>query len=118
MAGYVHAVPSLLVKIDNDQNSFLRELGMTPVDAFMEFNFIPSNLRRNVGILGLLHKRVLGKCQPMFECLFPWLSSRFPNFRIHGHTNQLYGHWSEILSHMSLYYRSIFAMCDIYNNLP
>jgi hypothetical protein len=118
MAGYFHAVPSLLVKIDNAQNSFLRELGMTPVDAFMEFNFAPPSLRRNVGILGLLHKRVLGKCHPMFERLFPWLSSRFPNFRTHGHTKQLYGHWSEIMSHTSLYYRSIFAMCDIYNNLP
>ena len=29
----------------------------------------PLSLRRNIGILGLLHKEVLGKCHPSFERL-------------------------------------------------
>ena len=35
-----------------------------------------------------------------------------------GHNKQLYGHWSDVVSHRALFDRSIFAMCDIYNNLP
>ena len=31
---------------------------------------------------------------------------------------QLYEHWSEITSHQTIFNRSIFLMCDIYNNLP
>ena len=34
-----------------------------------------------------------------------------------GHNRQLYGHWEDIKSHNALFYRSIFGMCDIYNNL-
>ena len=31
---------------------------------------------------------------------------------------QLYDHWVEIKNHRAVYNRSIFAMVDIYNNLP
>ena len=78
MAGYFHAVSSLLVKIDDVHFKFLRELDVDPRDAFMEFAFAPPSLRRNIGILGLLHKRVIGKCHPTFERFLPWLAGRFP----------------------------------------
>ena len=55
----------------------------------------------------------LGNVTPTFEYLFPWeinLSG--------GHTKQLYGHWCEIEAHQAIFNRSIFRMCDIYNNLP
>jgi hypothetical protein len=118
MAGYFHAPSYLLAKIDAAQIRFLRELDLCPMYAFMEFNFAPPRLRRNIGVLGLLHKRVLGKCHPMFEHLLPWLSSRYPNFRLHAHNKQLYGNWAEIISHRAIHDRSIFSMCDVYNNLP
>ena len=84
-------VPKLLVKIDKTQARFLRELGLSKEQAFMDFNFAPPNLRRNVGILGLLHKRVLGLCHPSFERLLPWYNSRFSEARGLGHSRQLYG---------------------------
>ena len=118
MAGYFHAASHLLAKIDAAQNKFLHDLGVSPMHAFMEFNFAPPRLRRNVGILGLLHKRVLGKCHPTFERLLPWLSSKFPDFRTHAHNKQLYGHWAEITAHQTIFNHSIFAMCDVYNSLP
>ena len=118
IGGYFHAAASLLAKIDAAQNRFLRELGLSPAQAFLEFNFAAPSLRRNVGVLGLLHKRVLGKCHPTFERLLPWYATRFSEPRGFGHTKQLYGHWVEITSHRDLFNRSIFAMVDIYNNLP
>ena len=116
--GIFHACTTLLAKIDHAQNRFLHELNLCPDRAFLEFNFIPPSFRRNVGILGLMHKRVLGKCHPTFQQLLPFYTERFPEGRDRGHSKQLYGHWVEINSHRALYTRSIFGMCDIYNNLP
>jgi hypothetical protein len=116
--GFFHAATSLLEKFDHAQNRFLRELGISPSQALLEFNFAPPSLRRNIGVLGLLHKRVLGKAHPTFEKLLPWYTERFPEGRGRGHDKQLYGHNCEIKCHNALYSRSIFAVCDVYNNLP
>jgi len=112
--GSVHAVTELL-KIDSAQYRFLHERHISPDDAFLNFNFAPPNLRRNMAILGLLHKRVLGKCHPVFNRLLPAWTERFPEPRGRGHNRQLYGHWVEISSHRALYNRSISAMADICN---
>jgi len=116
--GFFHAASSLLKKLDHVQNRFLRELNVSPCQAFLEFNFAPPSLRRNIGALGLLHKRVLGKAHPTFEKLLPWYTERFPEGRSQGHNKQLYGHHCEIRCHNNLFFRSIFAVCDVYNNLP
>ena len=82
---FFHAASSLLEKLDHVQNRFLRELNVSPCQAFLEFNFAPPSLRRNIGALGLLHKRVLGKAHPTFEKLIPWYTERFPEGRSQGH---------------------------------
>jgi len=116
--GLFHAATSLLQKIDHVQNRFLREIGISAVRGFLEFNFAPPSLRRDIGILGLLHKRVLNKCHPSFQRLLPYYAERFAEPTGQGHTKKLYGHWVEISSHRALFNRSIFAMVDIYNALP
>ena len=118
IGGYFHAASSLLGKIGHAQNRFLRELGLSPAQAFLDHNFAPPQLRRNIAVLGLLHKRVIGKCHPAFEMLLPWYAEPFPEEQAHGHNKKLYGHWLEISTHHALYHRSIFAMTDVYNNLP
>ena len=75
-------------------------------------------MRRNIAILGLLHKRVLGQCHRTFDKLLPWYSQRFETARGFGHNKQLYAHWCEADKHGALFDRSIFLMVDIYNNLP
>jgi len=117
MGGIFHATSTRLDKIDHVQDRFLRELGISAEYAFEEFNFAPPKLRRNIGILGLLHKRVLGLCHPSFERLLPWYSSRFEPSRGHGHNKTLYGHNCEISHCQGLFSRSIFSMVDIYNSL-
>ena len=116
--GYFHAATSLLDKVDQVQRSFLNKLEVSESTAFLDFNFAPTPLRRTIGILGLLHKRVLGQCHCSFEKLLPWYSQRFDTSRGSGHDKQLYGHWLEASQHRALYGRSIFSMVDIYNNLP
>ena len=50
--------------------------------------------------------------------LLPWYWQHFQIARGFGHNKQLYGHWVEADQHPALWGRSIFAMVDIYNNLP
>ena len=68
---YFHASVSLLDKIDQVQTSFLHKLDVSAKIAFLEFNFAPTVLRRNIAILGMIHKRVLGQCHSAFFKLLP-----------------------------------------------
>ena len=111
-----HAATSYLDKFDSVQRGFLNELPCTEQDAFLLYNFAPPTLRRDIGILGLLHKRVLGLCHPVYEEIFPWHTSIFASPRP-GHSKQLYGGFRECHFQHALFQRSIFAMVDIYNNL-
>ena len=69
--GYFHAATSLLDKVDQVQRIFLNKLEVSESTAFLDFNFAPTVLRRSIGILGLLHKRVLGQCHGSFEQFLP-----------------------------------------------
>ena len=105
-------------KIAHNQEQFLHEIGVTTAQTFLNYNFAPTELRRNIAILGLLHKRVLGLCHPSFERLLPWYTQRFETGRGFGHNKQLYGQWLESTQQTALFNKSVFCMVDIYNNLP
>ena len=115
--GYFHAANSLLQKIENVQLNFLTQLNVTVEEAFLKYNFAPAMLRRNIAVLGLLHKRVLGLCHPSFDELLPWYSHKVDTPRGFGHNKQLYDHRMEVTHQRSLFDRSIFGMIDFYNNL-
>ena len=83
--------------------------------VFVDFNFAPCRARRNIAILGLIHKRVLGKCHPSYDRLLPF--SQVKSTRANAHNKQLYGHWCEITSYQALFNKSIFLMVDRYNFL-
>ena len=112
--GIFHASSSILEQFDKSQNHFLEELGETEATGFLKFNFAPPALRRNIAALGMIHKKVLGKCHPSFDSLLPSKACAEEG----RHSKQLYGHWLEVKEHRALFNRSIFGMVDIYNNLP
>ena len=109
---------TLLDKIEQVQRHFLSRHQVDEKVAFLDHNFAPTRLRRNIAILGLIHKRVLGLCHRSFDELLPWYSQRIETPRGFGHDKQLYGHWREATQHRALFSKSIFGMIDIYNNLP
>ena len=74
--------------------------------------------RRNIGALGLLHKRVLGLSHPIFQNLLPFHADVFGSLRQGEHTRQLYGHVLIVQAQHSLHARSIFGMVYVYNRLP
>ena len=116
--GIAHAATSILDQLDNSQEHFLDELGVSVQTAFDSHNFAPPTLRRNIAILGLIHKRVLALSHPSFDELLPYFHQRF-GFHLEGrHSKQLYNHCEEIVSQWRLWQRSIFGMVDKYNLLP
>jgi hypothetical protein len=112
--GIFHAATAILAQIDNSQRHFVEEIGETEANVFLKFNFAPPTLRRNIAMLGMIHKKVLGKCHPSFDALLP------PKGLVEEdrHSKQIYPHWNEVKAHRALFNRSIFGMVDIYNNLP
>ena len=96
----LHAAPSQLARIDSMQRGFLKELHVSEIDAFSKFNFALSVLRRDIDILGLLHKRILGLAHPRFEELFP-----FVEITDSSHNKQIEIHLNEITCRSSLFFR-------------
>ena len=91
---------------------------MPEAKAFLEFNFAPPTFRRNIGVLGLLHKRGLGKTHPVYQQLLPFRRDAVGSLHPNGHDKQLYGQWLDITFQAHLHANSIFGMVDIYNLLP
>ena len=82
--------------------------------AFVHFNFAPPSLRRAIGILDFLHKRILGQCHPALATVLPLRDgpANSPQPR------QLEACFAEVRGHAALYNSSIHIYLLIYNRLP
>ena len=98
-------------RLDRMQRSFLHQLGLTDEEAFVNFNFAPLSLRRSIGILGFLHKRILGTCHPTLVQVFPLAAPLLHNKTIDGSL------LLQVRSHRALHARSIWPYIHIYNRL-
>ena len=87
--GIFHAATSILDQLDNSQKHFLDELGVSLETAFKDHNFAPPTLRRNIAVLGMIHKRVLGLSHPSFDQLLPYFQQRFGHHLEGRHSKQL-----------------------------
>ena len=66
-----HATDTTLQPLDNVRDSFVRHLGLDSRSAYLEFNLAPTKLRRDIAMLGFLHKVSLGDAHKDILCLFP-----------------------------------------------
>ena len=71
-----------------DKLSFVSELLWTEEDAFVMYNFGPPRLRRDIGILGFLHKRVLEQCHPGVIHLLPLTAPAWHNKQIESNLDK------------------------------
>ena len=65
-----HAAGTLLHCVDNLQEHFLRELGVSSREALLLHNLAPLSSRRDIAMLGLIEKSVLGHAHPDFSTFF------------------------------------------------
>ena len=109
----LHASSPSIHKLEQNQRQFLKHLRVTEEMAFVDYNFAPLCLRRAIGILGFLHKRVLGLCHPAVSKFLPF--SGMPSA---CHHKQLETHLDKVICRHTLYFKSLFGFVSVYNRLP
>lgn len=106
--------------LDNIQNRFLQEVDLGISEALLEHNLAPLSTRRDIAMLGLIHRVVLGVAPAQFNIFFgperrPAFprSLRRPDLR---HNRQLHDPMDG--THSNAIQRSCLALIYPYNLLP
>ena len=114
-----HAPRFFLHRLDCIQNRLLEALGLSPVDALVHFNLAPLETRRDISMLGIIHRAALGKGPVGFTRFF--YSAEKPAFprglrHVGRHSHQLH----ELIdgTQTSALGRSVFCLIYPYNLLP
>ena len=125
-----HAAPYVLNIIDRVQRRFLRELGFSEVAALNEFRLAPLEARRDMAMLGALHKITLRIAPAQLIALF-FVPSATRSCHRHGRTRlrsaafatleashdcQL--HTDAHFQSSDVLLRSLFGLVRCYNTLP
>jgi hypothetical protein len=108
-----HARRDVLARLDAVQTKFLRAAGVDELTALAEFNLAPSAVRRDIAMLGVIHRTVLGRGAPHFKEFFT--SS--------GTTTQPQRHRYHLVDPRALHKgqlvrRSALGLVAVYNLLP
>ena len=115
----MHACRTLLGKLDSMQRRFVYGLHLCEESAFCNYNFAPPSVRRDIGMLGLIHKRVLGQAHPAYEELLPLAPlSRYQGAYLPRYARQLDNGWERCELRLQLFNRTLFGMVEVYNRLP
>ena len=69
--GVCHAANSVPKPVDKVQLRLLRELGLNELAALNDYRLAPLPARRDMAMLGVLHKVALGLAPPQLAALFP-----------------------------------------------
>ena len=117
-AGIHFATTSVLIELDDVQSRFLRQLDLSEESALMDFNLAPLNVRRDIAILGVIHRAVLHQGPP---CLWRFFRraedhNRRSSSRRTRHSLQL-AEWPRERD-LEIMRRSALGMIRVYNLLP
>ena len=116
-AAIYHSCVSNLEAVDRIQRSFLNEIGVDEFTAFMSFNLAPLSLRRDIAMLGLIHRTVLGEGPVHFQRFFYVTSSTTRRSARHRrHNLQLYEYRHG--KYLDMVGRSALGAASVYNLLP
>ena len=115
--GIYHASSSVLAEIENIQGRFLNQLEISEEDAFMQFNLAPLCVRRDIGILGMVHRAALRMGPPLLWQYFR--VNLFATAQAHRrprHDMQLVE--CPAMRDLEIMRRSAFGAIRVYNLLP
>ena len=84
-AAIYHTCESSIQRLDRVQERFLEKIGL-PVDAALhEFNLAPLHSRRDIAMLGVIHRSALGRgARQFYEFFFPKLMPEVKRARLHA----------------------------------
>ena len=110
-----HASDALLQRIDSIQNRMLKSIGVEEKNAISEFHLAPLRTRRDMAMLGIIHRAMLGLGPDHFRRYFRFASHVSNTERVR-HNRQIVSHrhgkFLDVLAH------SVLGAADIYNLLP
>jgi len=101
-----HATRAILCRLDAVQTRFLKDIGVDEVTALNKFHLAPLTTRRDIAMLGLIHRTAMGKGPAQFKEFF----KRDP------HTKALHDPRND--SNAPITRRSALGLVAIYNLLP
>jgi hypothetical protein len=113
-----HAVPFHLAALDRVQNSFLEALGLSAADALAKHKLAPLRTRRDISLLGFLHRFAHNKAPSCFSDLFRFGEAAALGRRRHPpvHSRQIFdpidGTQARALE------RSVYGLIYTFNSLP
>ena len=116
IGGIYHATATLLAPLDRVMVTFVHNFNMESEDAFRKYNLAPLNLRRDIAMLGFLHKCNLPNAHPDLLELFPQAPG--PGG---VHNKQLWNimtFYRECSFYPALARRTVFHLVHVYNALP
>ena len=115
-AGVYHASRSITGRLDSVLDRFLRQLSISPIDALVHFSLAPLSTRRDIAMLGVIHRALLGKGPPQLHKFFfrDFNAPMRVRYRHSNHTRDFCngGNCPDYLV------RSAFGLVAIYNLLP
>ena len=103
--------------MDHVQETFLEDIGIDAINALLYFNLAPLSLRRDIAMLGLIHRTVLGQRPEHFKQWFyredvanrTTLRFKRHRLRLHEYVNG---------QQLAVVKRSALGFDSIYNMLP
>ena len=101
-----HATRAILRRLDAVQSRFLKDIGVDEVTALVKFHLAPLATRRDIAMLGLMHRTALGKGPTQFKEFF----------RRDPHSSALHDPRTD--SSAPITRRSALGLVAVYNMLP
>ena len=103
------SIMQVLTPLDRVQTTFVHNFNIDVIEAFMRYNLAPLALRRDIAMLGFLHKCNLPNAHPEMKRLFPERQGK-RLWNILSFNRRIF--------HPDLANRSLFNLTHIYNALP
>jgi hypothetical protein len=129
-ASIYHACSTLLQPLDHVHDQVLEAAGLSSAEALLHCNLAPLSARRDIAMLGVIHRAVLGQGPKQLREFF-FLTSDAPltnrhRMQIREYREGSSDHWSDIARFGPRTYtaapdymtRSALGLCTVYNLLP
>jgi hypothetical protein len=118
---FYHAAPSKIAWLDTVHTSFLSHIGLDEREAFLRYNLAPWQLRRDIGMLGVLWKVSRGLahqdlCALFSLCPRPIVDNRRTRSDHRRHDRQFVNPCDG--TQLRQFSRSIFGLLKVWNVLP
>jgi hypothetical protein len=114
-----HATDTVLAALERVQASLLRQTGISAMEALMVFNLAPLSARRDMAMLGLIHRTVLREGPAHFAEWFRKTAQQMPRRTRSGTTrHSLQLHEPLEGAYLDVVRRSALGLTCVYNMLP